>query len=430
MTSARYGSLPFKEQLEFFRQKTNIPTASWVDVYAQQHDLGFMVAGARGQVLTDFRALIDKQLAEGITLHQFRQQFDELVQRTGWAYNGGRNWRTRVIYETNLRQSYHAGREAQMADPELRQRRPYGLYRHGGSSDPRPEHLAWNGLVLPLDDPWWQTHSPQNGWGCKCKKYTLSEADVQRMGLKVAEHAPAIEWEDRLIGQRGPNPQTVRVPKGIDPGFEYAPGASRYARQLQLALTRTQQLPAALAATETQALLGLSRSTTELRQHWQQWLQGWQNDPVVRGRQFTAGALSGKVVRELGARGIEPVTAAILITDAGIRHILRDVKQDAKTKSGASKGLAAAELAQLPDILAQPQAILWDTKKQNLLYVFPAQENRSGKLTVEVNYVVKTRDEQSQRQKVQVNSVVSGGQVERYNLAGSQYELLEGSLDD
>lgn len=39
-----------------------------------------------------------------------------------------------------------------MAYPELRKKRPYGLYRHGDSAHPRPQHLAWNGTVLPLDD--------------------------------------------------------------------------------------------------------------------------------------------------------------------------------------------------------------------------------------------------------------------------------------
>jgi hypothetical protein len=222
MASAAYVSLPFAEQIDFFRQKVDVSTAAWTDIYADEHDHAFMVAGARGEVLTDFRAAVDRFISEGRTLAEFRQEFDAIVARTGWAYNGGRNWRSRVIYETNLRQSYNAGREAQME--RTKATRPYGLYRHGGSADPRPEHLAWNGLVLPLDDPWWATHSPQNGWGCKCKKFTLSERDVKRMGLQVAKQAPPIEWEERVVGSRGPSPRTVRVPRGIEPGFEHRPG--------------------------------------------------------------------------------------------------------------------------------------------------------------------------------------------------------------
>lgn len=223
-----HGSLPFEEQIDYFRGKVDLPTRSWTDIYKQEHDYAFVVAGAtKRALLADLRGAVEKVISAGGTLEQFRQDFDQVVERHGWQYNGERGWRTRVIYETNLRQSYNAGREAQMADPALRKRRPYGLYRHGDSAHPRPQHLAWNGLVLPLDDPWWSTHSPQNGWGCKCKKFMLSERDVQRQGLKVGT-APAIEYEDQVIGKNSPNgPRTVRVPKGIDPGFEYAPGRSR-----------------------------------------------------------------------------------------------------------------------------------------------------------------------------------------------------------
>jgi hypothetical protein len=234
---AQYGSLPFDEQIEFFKAKHPVLTRAWTDVYAAEHEHAFMVAGAaKADLLSDLRAAIDKVVADGGTLAQFRKDFDGIVERTGWQYKGGRNWRTRVIYETNLRQSYNAGREAQMADPDLRKRRPYGLYRHGRSEHPRPEHLAWDGTVLPLDDPWWETHSPQNGWGCKCRKLMVSGADVERMGLQVADKAPPVVWEEKIVGAKGPSPRVVRVPKGIDPGFEYRPGASVRAAQLSRAM--------------------------------------------------------------------------------------------------------------------------------------------------------------------------------------------------
>ena len=227
-SSVKYGSLPFGEQISFFRSKLAIPTKTWTDIYAGEHDHAFMVAGAaRMAIVEDFQKSISDMIEQGKTLADFRKEFDQIVERHGWAYKGGRNWRTRVIYETNLRQSYHAGREAQMADPELRKARPYGLYRHGGSTDPRPEHLELDGLVLPLDDPFWDVWSPQNGWGCTCKKFMVSEADVKRLKLEPAAKAPDIKSETRVIGIRGPNPREVNVPVGIDPGFEHRPGANR-----------------------------------------------------------------------------------------------------------------------------------------------------------------------------------------------------------
>lgn len=225
---ASYRSLPFDRQIKFFKEKIDLPTRSWSDLYNAEHDHAFVIAGAiKRDLLADLRGAVEKSIVNGGTLEQFRKDFDQVIGRHGWQYKGERGWRTNVIWETNLRQSYNAGREAQMADPELRKRRPYGLYRHGDSRHPRPEHKWWDGTVLPLDDPWWSTHSPQNGWGCKCKKFMLSQRDVEHQGLKVGD-APAIEWEDRIIGQNSLNgPRTVRVPKGIDPGFEYAPGRSR-----------------------------------------------------------------------------------------------------------------------------------------------------------------------------------------------------------
>ncbi len=430
MASAEYGSLPFDEQIQFFRDKVSIDTNAWTDVYAAGHDIGFMVSGAKGEVLADLRRAIDRFVSEGKTLADFRKDFDAVVARTGWAYNGGRNWRTRVIYETNLRQSYAAGREAQMADPELRKARPYGLYRHGGSRDPRPEHLAHDGVVLPLDHPWWSVWSPMNGWGCSCKKYTLSESDVERFGLTVLDKAPEIDWEEKTVGVRGPSPRTVRVPKGIDPGFEYAPGASRlYGDHVQLALGRTATLPAGVASDAAADILALQRVPAALQADWERYLQDYDNDPRPRGRQINLGALSAPVLKELKARGIEPETALISLRDDKLAHILRDVKRERKTQAGTPIAVPYDVLVRLPDVVASPQAVLWDKSHQNLLYVFPAGE-RAGKLIVEVNYVSKVTRPDGVREKQKANSIVSGGIVDVSNLRQVEYEVLDGALEE
>lgn len=223
--ATEYGSLPFSEQIAFFRSKVSVPTASWTDVYGAQHDRAFMVAGAaKESLLGDLRSAIDHAVADGQKFEDFKAGFRDIAARHGWAYNGGENWRAQVIYETNLNQSYHAGREAQMADPRLRRSRPYGMYRHYASEHEREEHKAHNGRVVPLDDPWWGSWSPQNGWGCKCKKFAIGDRDVQRLGLKV-EAGPPIQYETRTVGARSGSPFQVQVPVGIDPGFEYRPGA-------------------------------------------------------------------------------------------------------------------------------------------------------------------------------------------------------------
>ena len=220
MPVAEYGSLPFEEQIAFFRGKRLIPTERWNDLWRAAHDRGFMVAGAmRDELLADLHQAVTRAIEEGGTLAEFRKDFDKIVATHGWDYKGSRGWRTRVIYETNVRQSYNAGRYEQMQ--RVTQSRPWKRYRHSGSStNPRPLHLKWDGLVLRHDDPWLLTHSPQNGWGCKCRLETLADRDLRREGITpgAAPRDGTYEWVDKRTGE------VHTVPKGIDPGFDYTPG--------------------------------------------------------------------------------------------------------------------------------------------------------------------------------------------------------------
>lgn len=159
-------SLPFDQAIKFFRDKVRLPTQSWTDIWQGMHSRAFVVAGAmRDDLLSDFQSAILKGIEQGTTLQEFRKDFDQIVSRYGWSYNGGRGWRTSVIFNTNLRTSYQAGHYAQMTDPDVLAERPYWRYIAGLSREPRQEHLDWNNTVLAHDDPWWQTHYPPSAWG-------------------------------------------------------------------------------------------------------------------------------------------------------------------------------------------------------------------------------------------------------------------------
>lgn len=166
--------LPFQEQIDFFRQKLNLPTAAWDDIWQAAHDRAFVVAGAsKADLLNDLRQAVDKAISTGTTLETFRKEFRQIVADRGWhgwtgeGTTGGFNWRTKVIYETNLRTAHAAGRAVQLADPGLQALLPFRRYIHNDSVlNPRPQHLAWHGLTLPHDHPFWQTHMPPNGWSC------------------------------------------------------------------------------------------------------------------------------------------------------------------------------------------------------------------------------------------------------------------------
>lgn len=215
----------FTEAIDYFRSKVNLPTNSWSDLMHQAHTRAFTVAGATSDaLLADFREALDRAISAGGTLETFRADFDRIVAQHGWAYHGGRNWRSRLIFEINTRMAYSSGRWQQAQ--RLKATRPYGRYVDVHDARTRPEHYAWHDIILPIDHPWWKTHWPPNGWNCRCHAQTLSERDLKRFGLKVTLKPPAIEMEPREVRAPDGSMETVWTPKGIDTGFGYNPGDS------------------------------------------------------------------------------------------------------------------------------------------------------------------------------------------------------------
>jgi hypothetical protein len=215
---------PFAEQVAFFRGKLGnlVPTKRWDDIWKSAHDRAFMVAGAaKADLLADLAEAVDKAIADGETLDKFRERFADIVQKRGWhgwtgeATEAGRAWRTRIIYQTNLFTSYAAGRLAQLRDAGYR----YWVYRHTPQEHPRLQHLAWDGLTLPANHPFWQTHYPPNGFGCKCRAVGANGPNTAKLvGGKPGYTEPPAGWDEI-------DPKTGEQ-VGIDKGWGYMPGAT------------------------------------------------------------------------------------------------------------------------------------------------------------------------------------------------------------
>lgn len=203
---------PFDEQVDFFRRKLNIPAERYDSISRTAHDHAFMVAGAmQADLLADLRQAVDKAISQGGTLSQFQKDFDKIVNQYGWDYTGPRNWRTQVIYLTNLRTSYAAARWAQLREPDTLAARPLWRYQHSDSViNPRPAHQAWDGLILDATDAWWDTHYPPNGWGCQCSVVAIALDELADYGKTQSDHPPTDSWDTT----------------GIDEGWDYAPGQS------------------------------------------------------------------------------------------------------------------------------------------------------------------------------------------------------------
>ncbi len=422
--------LYFEKQLAYFRQKVNVKTNSYLDVQGDEHDYLFMVAGAnRNEVLGALRDAVGKAIEKGTTLEEFRKDFDRLVQSSGWTYNGGRNWRTRIIYDTNLYGSYNKGRLAQHL--ELKEELPYWEYVHNDNAHPRPEHQSWDGKILPADDPWWTYHYPIKAYGCHCEVIAHSATDLQKMGRTV-DKSPDIEWTEKLVGVRSGNPQMVKLPKGYDPGFAPHNFNKLWSDKHQSAdkilfskMVAAEPVFAALAIANVLdnagALRMLNQSTAEM-------VQRVASEKIARGEMKYVGVIPAETIQKLEQLGKALQTAVIAIRDEDVLHGLRD------TKKAKGINLPQEFWEQLPEKLRQPKAILLQPKemfrgreaKDTLLFIY---ETDKGKVAVKMDYEINMKSQdKTQKRKVQLNIVRTASVLS--DISGIKHlEVLWGTLE-
>lgn len=401
---------PFAEQLDFFRQKLNLPSERWDDIQKAAHDRAFIVAGAmQADLVGDLRESIDKAIELGTGLEEFRRDFSKIVQKhgwTGWTGEGsaaGEAWRTRVIYQTNMATSYAAGRYRQLTDPDFVALFPFWRYVHNDSvRHPRLLHQHWGAIRLTLrhDHPFWQTHFPPNGWGCQCR---VTPTDAPADGDATE---PPQGWDAR---------NDLGLVPGIDRGFDYAPGASVTKPLKEFIDEKLIRLDAPIGS----AMFDAMRST--LAQEMSAAVADLVEAAVTSGQPAGEAALAHVVaprtVADLASRGVPLESADVWLRDAELLHALRD----AKAVRGAT--LPVEIWKDLPTWLSKATPYL-DTKDTALVYAFDLPDG-TGKVLVRVNYAEKARIA-GKRTRLTSNFVRTGGVVEPRNLRdGTQYIKLE-----
>lgn len=63
-------------------------------------------------------------------------------------------------------------------------------YQTVGDSAVRLEHQLLDGIIKPIKDPFWTTHYPPNGWGCRCEAVQSLEGDGEITPDKALPSVP------------------------------------------------------------------------------------------------------------------------------------------------------------------------------------------------------------------------------------------------
>ncbi len=384
---------PFAEQLAALdlRMAKLVGTATWEDLQKAEHERAFVVAGAmKADLLADLAKAVQKAAVEGKGLEEFRAQFRDIVQTHGWhGWTGegsakGEAWRTRVIYQTNMATSYAGGRMAQLKDGRF----SIWVYKHGNAKDPRPQHLAWDGVALPPDHPFWATHAPPNGWGCTCRiRGANSAAGVKRAGGDPGKDLPK--------GWDAIDPKTG-AQVGIDKGWDYKVGAAA-ADEIVTLMAKVPKMPAPIGAAFVDALPLTPQArlmeafgsfvSTSLATHVDQSF-------------MIIGALKPAWIQAAQVQKVTVASAEIAMDDLGIQHTFRETglvtAVSTKSRTGVQPKTSALDIAwfrHLPDHLRHPRAVILDQRKKTpaFLLVFDTQPDNSV-IVVEVDVQLKKAD--------------------------------------
>lgn len=264
-----------EEAIRHFRAKGVHVGWDWQDTEAGLHLRSFTLAkAARLDVLTAIRAAMDKSISEGKSFRAFRDLLEPRLVSLGWwgqkiqtdpdtgrkrVVQLGSPRRLRTIWQTNLRTAYAHGRWERIQ--RLKREMPFLRYVAVEDGRTRPEHLAWHGVVLQVDDTWWHTHYPPNGWNCRCTVMQLSHSALERYGYQVTGSRPPFDkvpWINKRTGR------IHQVPRGIDPGWSHNVGNVSLEKDAADAfISKIDRAPDDLA----RAAVGNPWSTSEFARH-------------------------------------------------------------------------------------------------------------------------------------------------------------------
>jgi len=105
------------------------------------------------------------QIVDGAGNKRSFQDFRDIARETFDKYND--RW-LKTEQDTAFNQSRSAKNWSTIQ--ENKDLYPMLMYRTSGDKRVRDDHEAMEGIVRPVDDSFWDTHTPPNGWNCRCPK--------------------------------------------------------------------------------------------------------------------------------------------------------------------------------------------------------------------------------------------------------------------
>lgn len=165
--------LPFERVIEeLARRNVVLPDTYYGSLEGLHRQLAFSIAGVSSldQLQLVLNSLTES-VASGTTFAEWQKNVD--VKALGLPKH-----RLDNIFRTNTQNAYNRGRWEQFQ--EDKEDFPYLMYDAINDTRTRPSHSAMDGIIRHVDDPFWNTHYPPNGFRCRCKCIVMTESQANR----------------------------------------------------------------------------------------------------------------------------------------------------------------------------------------------------------------------------------------------------------
>lgn len=177
--------ISYADALRYAREKRVVLPEEFylLDLNARQYATTVSKLASLDQIRTVIN-LSNKAIEDGSTF----QDFQKAVKESGIELSPHH---LDSVFRTNIQNAYAHGIWTQQQ--ENKANRPYLRYSSLSDSRVRPSHLALNNIIRHIDDSFWYTYYPPNGFHCRCGVDALTEAQAKREGITTDEDLPDIQ---------------------------------------------------------------------------------------------------------------------------------------------------------------------------------------------------------------------------------------------
>ncbi|TXI17870.1 MAG: hypothetical protein E6Q67_12570 [Roseateles sp.] len=348
-------------------------TFGWQDLWQDEHAHQFTISRlTRADLLQTLQEKITASVQGDLSRRDFMRDGQAALQEAGWwgskeviEPETGEILKTKfdpsrlkLVYDTNTRQAYAAGQWERVQ--RTKRTHPFLRYITKRDERVREAHRAWDNVTLPVDDGFWSTHYPPNGWRCRCRVVAVSQAEYDKgstpTGAAMRKDAPEVvmrPWENRRTGE------TLQVPAGVDPGFGYNAGQARQRALGQMVQEKLTSLPVAIANAARrdglelrQDIVGIAEAVTHV--------QRVMASPKDKQPALMLGSVSALAVKKAAGLGVNIERKLVALDHDGVRHALLSHGRAATEEPRGQIPVTADDIAQFRELFNRAVLVAGD----------------------------------------------------------------------